>query len=97
MVFPSKGGTQIDPPNLLRKFRQLLKKARLPRIRFDDLRYTSASLMFNIGVDVLVASRRLGHLKPSITFDVYEHLLITAQNEVANKIEEIISWNFPVC
>ncbi len=47
--------------------------------------------MLNNGVDVLVASRRLGHSKPSITLDVYGHLLNTAQNEVSNKIEEIIS------
>ena len=59
--------------------------------RLHDLRHTSASLMLNNGVDVLVASRRLGHAKPSITLDVYGHLLNTAQNEVANKIEEIIS------
>ena len=59
--------------------------------KFHDLRHTSASLMLNNGVDVLVASKRLGHAKPSITLDVYGHLLNTAQNDVANKIEEIIS------
>lgn len=91
MVFPSTIGTPIDPTNLLKKFRQLLRKSGLPKIRFHDLRHTSASLMLNNGVDVLVASRRLGHSKPSITLDVYGHLLNTAQNEVANKIEVIIS------
>ena len=53
--------------------------------------HTSASLMLNNGVDVYVASKGLSHAKPSITLDVYGHLLNTAQNEVANKIEEIIS------
>ena len=91
MVFPSSIGTPIDPTNLLKKYRQALKKAGLPRIRFHDLRHTSASLMLNKGVDVLVASKRLGHAKPSITLDVYGHLLNTAHNEVANKIEELIS------
>jgi len=47
--------------------------------------------MLNNGVDVFVASKRLGHAKPSITLDVYGHLLNTIQNEIANKIEEIIS------
>jgi len=69
----------------------MLKKAGLPKIRFHDLKHTSAALMLNNGVDLFVASKRLGHAKPSITLDVYGHLLNTAQNEVANKIEEIIS------
>lgn len=91
MVFPSTIGTPIDPTNILKKFRQLLKKAGLPRLRFHDLRHTSASLMLNNGVDVLVASRRLGHAKPSITLDVYGHLLSSAQDEVADKMDSILS------
>ena len=45
----------------------------------------------NNGVDIFVASKRLGHAKPSITLDVYGHLLSSDQNEVANKIEELVS------
>ena len=81
----------MDPSNLLRKFRQSVNNARLKRIRFYDLRHTSASLMMNNGVDVLVASKRLGHAKPSITLDVNGHLLSSRQNEVADKIERLIS------
>ena len=47
--------------------------------------------MLNNGVDIFVASKRLGHAKPSITLDVYGHLLSSEQNEVANKIEELVS------
>ena len=40
LVFPSTIGTTIDPSNLLKKFRQLLKKTELPKInqknRKDD-------------------------------------------------------------
>ncbi len=46
--------------------------------------------MLNNGVDVLVASKRLGHAKPSITLDVYGHLLTSVQNEVAEKMEKLI-------
>ncbi len=90
MVFPSTIGTPIDPTNILKKFRQSLKKAGLPRLRFHDLRHTSASMMLNNGVDVLVASRRLGHAKPSITLDVYGHLLPSVQNEVADKMDRLL-------
>ena len=70
-----------------------MKKAGLPRIRFHDLRHTSASLMLNNGVDILVASRRLGHSKPSVTLDVYGHMLVTAQNEAAEKLEKLLVNN----
>ena len=90
MVFPSTIGTPIDPSNLLRKYRQVMKKAGLPRLRFHDLRHTSASLMLNNGIDVLVASKRLGHAKPSITLDVYGHLMCSVKDQVAEKMDEII-------
>ena len=46
--------------------------------------------MLNNGVDIFVASKRLGHAKPSITLDVYGHLLSSAQNDVAEKMEILI-------
>ena len=90
-VFPSTIGTPMDPTNLLKKFRQLLKKARLTRIRFHDLRHTAASLMLNNGIDVLLASQRLGHAKPSITLDVYGHLIPSMQIEVAEILDNLIA------
>lgn len=71
-----------------------MKEAGLPKIRFHDLRHTAATLMLNNGVDILVASRRLGHSKPSVTLDVYGHLLVSAQHEAAEKIDKLIlhSW-----
>jgi integrase len=47
--------------------------------------------MLNNGVDVFVASKRLGHAKPSITLDVYGHLLSSAQNEVAEKMDDMLA------
>lgn len=93
LVFPSTIGTANDPSNLLKKFRQLLKKADLSKIRFRDLRHTAASLMLNNGVDVFIASKRLGHAKPSITLDVYGHLLTSDQNGVGDKMDELVFKN----
>ena len=47
--------------------------------------------MLNNGVDVIVAFRRLGQAKPSITLDVYGHLLTSAQNEVAEKMDNMLA------
>lgn len=89
-VFPSSIGTAVDPSNLIKQFRKLLKEAGLPRIRFHDLHHTAASLMLNNGVDVLVASQRLGHAQPSITLDVYGHLMPSMQNEAAKILDSLV-------
>lgn len=89
-VFTSSVGTPIDPTNLTRQFNHLLKEAGLDRVRFHDLRHTAASLMLNNGVDVLVASRRLGHAKPSITLDVYGHLIPSIQAEAADVMDRLV-------
>ena len=67
-----------------------MKTAGLSKIRFHDLRHTAAALMLNNGVDVFVASKRLGHAKPSITLDVYGHLLVSVQNGVGEKLDKLI-------
>lgn len=91
-VFPSAVGTAMDATNLLKVFRRLLRNAKLPVIRFHDLRHTAASLMLNNGVDVLVASSRLGHAKPSITLDVYGHLIASRQATAAEVMDNLIAF-----
>ena len=90
-VFPSTVGTPMDPTNALKAFQKLLQQAGLPRMRFHDLRHTAASLMLNNGVDVLVASQRLGHAKPSITLDVYGHLIHARQAHAAEVLDGLLS------
>jgi integrase len=91
LIFTSENGTPIHYRNLLRDFKNLLKAARLPDIRFHDLRHTAASLMLNHGTPVIVVSRRLGHAKPSITLDIYGHLIPGMQAEAAQMIDELIT------
>ena len=40
---------------------------------------------------MIVVSRRLGHAKPSITLDIYGHLIPSMQAEAAQKIDELIT------
>ena len=91
MVFPTRVGTPILHSNLRRGFRQLLKESGLPKIRFHDLRHTAASLMLNNGIPVLIVSRRLGHAKPSITLDVYGHLIPSKQEEAASLMDDLMT------
>ena len=72
-------------------FISLADRAGLPIIRFHDLRHTAASLMLNHGVPVIAVSRRLGHSKPSITLDIYGHLIPSMQVEAAQKIDDLVT------
>lgn len=89
LIFTTSLGTPIDPSNLRRDFRRMLKDAGLPSFRFHSLRHTSASLLLNNNIPPIVVSRRLGHSKASITMDVYAHLLPNMQSEAAELIDEV--------
>jgi integrase len=69
----------------------LLEKSGLPEFRFHDLRHSCAALWLSHGIPLIVASRRLGHARASITLDVYGHLLPSMQVELADKIDELVT------
>jgi integrase len=91
LIFPNSLGGPIHPRNLLRDFKKLLRDVGLPVIRFHDLRHTAASLMLNHGIPVIVVSRRLGHAKPSITLDIYGHMIPGMQAEAAEKMDQLVT------
>jgi len=68
-----------------------LTKSGESQIKFHDLWHTAASIMLNHGIPVIVVSRRLGHAKPSITLDIYGHLMVNAQMEAAQLMDEIVT------
>lgn len=89
LIFPSEIGTPMHDRNLFRRYKNLIKDAGLPDIRFHDLRHTAASLMLNHGVPLLVVSKRLGHAKPSITLDTYGHMIPSMQEQAADLMDEV--------
>ena len=91
LIFCTRYGTKIHFRSLLRDFKNILRKAGLPEIRFHDLRHTAASLMLNHGIPFIVMARMLGQAKPSITLDVYGHLIPSMDEVAAQKIDEIVT------
>src|SRR5581483_9941072 len=72
LLFPSEAGTPIRPRNLVRQFKELLTKAKLPdTIRFHDLRHFAATTMLSMGADLATAQAVLGHTDASITLNFY--------------------------
>jgi integrase len=91
LIFADETGEPIRDHRLYRNFKQILEEADLHDIRFHDLRHTAASLMLNYGVPVIIVSRRLGHAKPSITMDVYGHIIPSRQEEAASLMDRLMT------
>lgn len=90
LVACTQHGTPLNPVNIRRTFKRMIKMADVPEIRFHDLRHTHATLLLSNGVHVKVISERLGHSNIKVTLDNYSHVLPSKQEEVARKLDEII-------
>jgi integrase len=73
-----------------RHFKPLLRRARLPDIRFHDLRHTCATLLLTKGVHPKIASEMLGHSSLSITLNVYSHVIPGLGDAAAVAMEDVL-------
>lgn len=90
-VFTTTIGTALDGVNLLKAFHRLCDGARLPRIRFHDLRHTAATLLLGRGVNPKIVSEMLGHASVGITLDTYSHVLPTMQQSAAAEMDAALT------
>jgi len=91
LIFPSPIGTPFDPSNVLKAYKDCLKRAGLPNLRFHDLRHSAATLMLQQGVNPKIVSERLGHSDISLTLNTYSHVLPPMQEEAAEKMDDLLT------
>jgi integrase len=89
-VFSTGIGTPINPANLSREFKRIVKLANVPDIRFHDLRHSSASLAILAGVELKVLSERLGHSSTRITSELYQHTYSSQHEEAADALGALL-------
>jgi integrase len=91
LVFPNEAGGPMNYSNMVqRHFRKALKDAGIPQIRFHDLRHTYASLLLAQGENVKYVQTQLGHSSPTVTLNVYAHLMKKENQEAACRLENTI-------
>jgi integrase len=90
-VFASSIGTPIDPRNVTREFKALLRAAELPNFRLHDLRHSCATLLLAQGINPRVVMETLGHSQVSLTLNTYSHVLPALQREAAAKMDAVLA------
>lgn len=94
LIFHQGDGSPLFIDTISSWFPQFLTENGLPRLNFHALRHTHASLMLAAGADIKLVSERLGHSSTRITYDLYSHLLPTAQKDAADRLESLLKGNW---
>jgi hypothetical protein len=71
----------VGPASLTRRFRSFLDRAGLRRIRFHGLRHSTATLLLEQGVELVVIKELLGHAHIGVTATVYAHVRLRLQRQ----------------
>jgi integrase len=91
LVFCNGYGKFISPPKLRENFAKLLRDSGLPRMRFHDLRHSSATLLLAMGIHAKVVQELLGHSNITITLNVYSHVLPSMQQDAVEKMSNLFA------
>ena len=62
-------------------------------MRFHDLRHTFASLLIDQGENIKYIQVQLGHSNPTVTLNVYAHLMKSSNPSAARRLEDTILRN----
>ena len=85
-VFSSETGTPLDPGNLRRALAATLKRAKMRKIRYHDIRHTFASHLAMAGVPIRTIQELMGHETMDMTLK-YAHLTEGHQREAMDKLQ----------
>jgi len=70
--------------------RPALEAAGLPTdIRTYDLRHGHASMLIDLGANVLAVSQRMGHSDPAVTLREYGHLFAGVQEQLSEQLDDL--------
>ncbi len=72
-----------------KEMKKVAKKIGLPEIRVHDLRHSHASMLVDMGFDILEISKRLGHESVKTTLDTYSHLYPEKDARLAGELDKL--------
>jgi integrase len=88
-IEPSDRIFYFTKSTLEKEIKKLAMKADLKQIRVHDLRHSHASMLIDMGFDILEISERLGHESVKTTLDTYAHLYPDKDKKLADALDQL--------
>ncbi len=89
LVLPLNDGTPWPPDRFTDDYIAFTRRVTAREIRFHDLRHTHASELLRRGIPLKTVSQRLGHANPTVTLDIYAHVMSGDDEKAAETTEDI--------
>ena len=89
-VFVQENGDFIRPDYVSRTFRNMIKSAGLPPMRYHDLRHSTASILFDMGWDIEKIKNWLRHSDIRTTSNVYTHISSDRKRLMAQELDDFL-------
>ena len=85
-------GLPYSPQAVTRFWRRFMRRHKnsIKRIRFQDLRHSSASLSLSDGINMKVLQKRLGHKRANTTLNVYAHVTKQDDQKASDVFNDLI-------
>lgn len=90
-VFTWEDGTSYNPDYITRKFQKVVKSSGMPKMRFHDLRHSTASILHDLGWDIKDIQEWMRHKSIETTADIYTHVSKARIEKIANGLSEAFS------
>jgi integrase len=90
-VFVRADGRPIHPDTPSKLMKAFADKAGVPRLRFHDLRHTHATLLLSSGAPDYEVGHRLGHVNPTVTRNIYAHVLPQRADEMGTAFGKLLA------
>lgn len=88
LVFPNRDGEPTESSTVTDALRVALDRAGLPRIRVNDPRHTTATVLLKAGVHPKLVQHLLGHSTAALTLNTYSHVIPGLSGEAARTMDD---------
>lgn len=91
-IFKWADGTMYRPDGITRTFQRALERHGLKKMRFHDLRHSTASILVDKGWDINDIKEWLGHADIETTANIYAHISHSRKISLAKDMENVLTF-----
>lgn len=90
-IFTKEDGTTYYPSYPSHMLQKVIKRNKLPHIRWHDLRHSTASMLIEEGWSMKDISEWLGHSDIGTTMDIYGHISMERKRTLGNSLNGVLN------